>query len=264
MRWVWDYLSKRLEREKLHMILLDPEKTGTGRAGEIAKMAHEAGSCAIMVGGSTGGGGALDKMLVEIKSETTLPVILFPSGASLLSRYADAVYFMSLLNSRSIRYLIGEQLRGVPFIKRYGIEPIPMGYIVVEPGGRVGEVGNADLIPRDDVQKAVEYALLAQYMGMKLVYLEAGSGAPEPVPAEMIKTVKESVSIPLIVGGGIRSPESARKAVKAGADIIVTGTLIEGGEEVESRLREMVEAIKAEAVVERGEGDAPEKRVQPA
>ncbi len=243
MNGVWDYLSKRLEKGKLHMTLLDPEKTTPDRAGEIAKIAHEAGSCAIMVGGSTGGSEVLDEMLKGIKRRTDLPIILFPSGASLLSRYADAVYFMSLLNSQSPRYLVGEQLKGVLPIKKYGIEPIPMGYIVVEPGGKVGEIGEADLIPRDDAEKATNYALLAQYMGMRLVYLEAGSGAAVHVPVEMVKTVKENIEIPLIVGGGIRSPQSAGKLAKAGADIIVTGTLVEG-RDVEKRLKEVVKAIR--------------------
>lgn len=241
---VWDYLSHRLASEKLHMTLIDPEKTEPKRAGELAAIAHRVGSAAIMVGGSTGGTLELDRIISEMKMKTDLPVILFPSGASFLSCHADAVYFMSLLNSRSIGYLVGEQLKGAPFIQKCGIEPISMGYIVVEPGGKVGKVGNADLIRRDDPDKAANYALLAQYMGMKLVYLEAGSGASEHVPAEMIRKVKKKTDIPLIVGGGIRSSDHAGEVAKAGADIIVTGTLVETEGDVECVLREVVEAIE--------------------
>lgn len=240
---VLDHLTRELKKGKLHMTLLDPEKIDPKRAEEIAKMADKAGSSAIMVGGSTGGLRELDRVIEGIKRGTDLPTILFPSGASLLSAKADAVYFMSLLNSRSIRYIVGEQLRGAPLIKKSGIEPIPIGYIIVEPGGKVGEVGEADLILRGDHERAANYALLAEYMGMKLVYLEAGSGAPEPIPTGMVEKVKETISLPLIVGGGIRTPESARNLAEAGADIIVTGTLVEG-DDVEARLNGVVKAIR--------------------
>jgi phosphoglycerol geranylgeranyltransferase len=242
---VWDYLSRRLEKGvKLHMTLFDPEKISPPRAGELAEIADRAGTCAIMVGGSTGSSEKVDETVKGIKRKVNLPVILFPSSASSLSRYVDAVYFMSLLNSKSMRYVVGEQLKGISYIKRYGIEPIPMGYIVVEPGEKVGEVGRVKLIPRNKAGKAVNYGLLAQYMGMKLVYLEAGSGASKPIPVGMIRKVKKSINIPLVIGGGIRSPRIAQEVVKAGADIIVTGTLIERESEIEVILREIIEAIK--------------------
>ena len=109
----------------------------------------------------------------------------------------------------------------------WNVEPISMGYIIVEPGMKVGEVGQADLIPRDDLKKAMGYALGCEYMGMSLIYLEAGSGADKPIPPEMIGAVKKVLSVPLIIGGGIRTPEIASTARMAGADIIVTGTLME-------------------------------------
>jgi phosphoglycerol geranylgeranyltransferase len=243
---VWDYLAERLKRgEKLHMTLLDPEKISPRRAGELARIVERVGSCAIMVGGSTGDSLKIDETVKEIKIRSSLPVILFPSSASFLSRYADAVYFMSLLNSKSIRYLTGEQLKGVPYIRRYGIEPIPMGYIIVGPGEKVGEVGRVKLIPRNRVREAASYGLLAQYMGMRLVYLEAGSGAREPVPWDMIREVKKNIDIPLVVGGGIRSPPVAQEVVGAGADIVVTGELVEKVENVEEVLGEIIEAIKS-------------------
>ena len=123
--------------------------------------------------------------------------------------------------------VVRAQVKGAPIIKYLGIEPISMGYIIVEPGMKVGEVGQADLVKRDDIKLAVGYALAAQMFGMSFVYLEAGSGAYEPVPPAMISAVKQAIDIPLIVGGGIRTPEAAQAAREAGADAIVTGTFIE-------------------------------------
>ncbi|MBP3385625.1 MAG: geranylgeranylglyceryl phosphate synthase family protein [Candidatus Methanomethylophilaceae archaeon] len=129
------------------------------------------------------------------------------------------------------------------FFKKLGIEAISMGYIVVEPGMKVGKVGQADLIERDRIDKAVGYAMAAEMLGMSLVYLEAGSGADRPVPPEMISAVKASINVPLIVGGGIRTPEAAEAARKAGADIIVTGTFIEQCDDT-SKLKAVVSAAK--------------------
>jgi len=242
---VMNYILEKLKSEKMHMTLIDPAKQDPEKAGEIAYEAYTAGTDAIMIGGSTDLHiENVDKSVLEIKDRVDLPVILFPSGAHVISKYADAIYFMSLLNSRNPEFLIRQQVIGAPIVKKLGIEPIPMGYIIVEPGMTVGRVGEADLISRDKPEDAAAYALAAQYLGMKLVYLEAGSGAPEPVPPEMIRIVKSSIDIPLIVGGGIREYEKARNIAKAGADIIVTGTLVERVENIKEAVRKIVEAIK--------------------
>ncbi|HSV42647.1 MAG TPA: phosphoglycerol geranylgeranyltransferase, partial [Methanomassiliicoccales archaeon] len=144
-----------------------------------------------------------------------------------ISKHADAIYFMSMLNSRNLKMVMGEQVAGAPIVRYLGLEPIPMGYVIVAPGMKVGEVGEANLVPREDIKLACAYALAAEYMGMKIVYLEAGSGAPAPVPSEMIAAVKKTITVPLIIGGGIRSPEQAEMVRKAGASIIVTGTIAE-------------------------------------
>jgi phosphoglycerol geranylgeranyltransferase len=170
-------------------------------------------------------------------------VILFPAGASGLSRHADAVYFMSLLNSRSTRLIVGEQRRAARTIKSWGLEPIPMAYLIVEPGMRAGQVGEADPISRSRPEDAVEWALAAQFMGMRLVYLEAGSGAPTPAPPAVIRAVKAAIDIPLIVGGGIRTPAAAAAVAKAGADILVTGTVVEQMKSA-ATLRDIVAAVK--------------------
>ena len=186
----------------------------------------------------------VDETVKAIKDNSNLPIILFPSGAKFLSKYADAVFFMSLLNSRNIDFIIREHVKGAPFVKKFGLEPISMGYIIVEPGMTAGKVGDADLVKQDDVKTAVGYALAAQYLGMKLLYFEAGSGAYYPVSDEMIKSIKESADIPLIVGGGIRTPETAREKVRAGADIIITGTTLEKEKNLKKTLTNIIKAIE--------------------
>lgn len=242
---ILDYILNKLEDEKMHMGLIDPDEQEPIDAGYIASSLENVGSDAVMVGGSTGvNREKLEATVSEIKSSVSIPVIQFPTSASAISKNVDAIYFMSMLNSRDRKKIIGEQVKGAPFIKKMGIEPISMAYLIVEPGMTVGKVGQADLIPKDDPDIAVSYSLAAQYLGMKLLYLEAGSGAPEPVPAGMIKKVKENVDMPIIVGGGIRTPEQAYDIVQAGADIIVTGTVIEESHNIESKLEGLISKIK--------------------
>ena len=242
---VIDYIKNKIRNEKMHMTLIDPAEQSAEEAANMAKEAYEAGTSAIMIGGSTDLSiEKVDETILKIKEVVAIPIILFPSGAHVISKYADAIYFMSLLNSNSPDYLIRQQMMGAPVIKKLGIEPISMGYIIVEPGMTVGRVGKADLIKRAHPEVAAAYALAAQYFGMELVYLEAGSGAPEPVPPDMVKIVKDWIDIPLLVGGGIRKAEDARNIVKAGADIIVTGTLVEEVEDIKTAVSEIVKAIK--------------------
>ena len=238
------YILDRVAAGKVHMTLIDPEKQPADEAGVLAAAAAHAGTDAIMVGGSTGvTQERTDATVTAIKAGIRLPVVLFPAGASSLSRHADAVYFMSLLNSRTPRMIVGEQKDAVLAVKAWGLEAIPMAYLIVEPGMRAGEVGQAKPIPRDDATEAVRYALTAQYMGMQLVYLEAGSGAPQPVPEAMVSAVKRAISIPLVVGGGIRTPEAARAVARAGADIVVTGTVVEAPRDA-GVLHAIVRAVK--------------------
>jgi len=239
-----DIISK-CKKRKLHFSLLDPDKQKPEVAGEMSRILEEAGTAAIMVGGSTlVSQDQVDKTVKAIKKQSTLPVILFPSGAKYLSKYADAVFFMSLLNSRNLGYVIREHAKGSFFVKKSGIEPISMGYVIVEPGMTAGKVGEVDLIKKDDIDSAVGYALAAQYLGMKFFYLEAGSGASCPVSNEMISTVKENIDIPLLVGGGIREPRIAREKARAGADIIVTGTKLEQVKNIRLVLENLINAIE--------------------
>jgi len=227
----------------VHMTLIDPDKQNPAEAAEIAYVAQEYGSSAVMVGGSTGVTREnTEKTVMEIRKGCSLPLIAFPSSAEGLSPLFDAVYFLSMMNSRDPRRITGEQAYAALLVKRMGIEPIGMGYIIVEPGMKVGQVGSADPVGREDVQRAMGYALAGEFFGMKLIYLEAGSGSPLPVPTEMIRGVREVISVPLVVGGGIREPEQASEAARAGASIIVTGTVIE--ENGVARLKRILGALR--------------------
>lgn len=229
-----------------HLTLIDPDSQSPAEAGQMARAGAKGGTDAIMVGGSTGATGRiLEDTVEEIKKWVDLPVVLFPSCAGGLCGNADAVFFMSLLNSRNSSYLIENQALGAPLVRRYGLESIPMAYILVEPGGTVAWVGDAKTIPRNKSEIAVAYALAGKYLGMRLVYLEAGSGADRPVPPTMVKSVKKALGNSLlVVGGGIKSGETARELAEAGADLIVTGTAVEKSEDITSLVREIAGSIK--------------------
>ena len=242
---VYESILERRKKGPLHMTLLDPDKQAPAEAAALSFEAAAAGTDAIMIGGSTGvTQNKVDATVLAIKEATKVPVILFPASAANLSPHADALYFMSLLNSRDPRLIIGEQRLAAPVVRAWGLETIPMAYLVIEPGMRAGEVGDAELISRKNPTVAVQYALAAQLLGMKLVYLEAGSGAPEPVPDRLIRAVREAIEIPVVVGGGIRTPEAAKAAIHAGADIVVTGTIVEVAREGDA-LRRIIETVKA-------------------
>lgn len=234
------------ERGAGHLTLIDPDSQSPRQAAAMALAAAKGGTDAIMVGGSVGAAGILlHETVREIKEKTNLPVILFPSSVAGLCENADAVFFMSLLNSRSPAYIVENQALGAPLILRYGLEPIPMAYIIIEPGGTVGFVGDARLIPRRKPELAAAYALSAKFMGMRMVYLEAGSGADSPVPANMVALVKKLLGdVLLIVGGGIRCGDAAAELVAAGADLIVTGTGVEKSQDVTSFVSELTKSIR--------------------
>jgi phosphoglycerol geranylgeranyltransferase len=240
-----NYINEIIKNKKIHFSLIDPDKQDPRTAGSLAKIAEDSGSSAIMIGGSTiKSQKQVDETVKSIKNNCNLPTILFPSGAKYLSNYADAVFFMSLLNSKNLNYIIGEHVKGSIFIKNSNIEPISMGYVIVEPGMTAGRIGEVDLIKRNDIKTAVGYALSAQYLGMDFFYLEAGSGAQEPVPDNMIREVKNNIDIPLIVGGGIREYNTAKAKALAGADIIVTGTTLEKEINLKKTLNEIIKALR--------------------
>lgn len=229
----------------LHMTLLDPEKTGSEKSSKIAVEAEKGGSSAIMVGGSTlASNQLLDEVVKNIKKSVSIPVILFPNNVSGVSPYADAIWFMSLLNSSNTYYLIDVQALTAKIIKKYGLETLPMGYIIVGEGGAAGFIGQARHISYEHPELVLGYSLAAEMLGMQFIYIEAGSGAKVPVPLETVRMVKSHTKIPLIIGGGIKDEMTAFKIAEAGADIIVTGTIIEETDGIHNKIRSIVEKIK--------------------
>ena len=240
------YLLEKIAAEKsIHITLIDPENITPAQASLVAKNSKNSGTAAIMIGGSTFvSQNHLDAVVKAIKNVVDIPTILFPNNVSGISPHSDAIWFMSLLNSVDPYFLIGAQILGAPLIKKYNIEPISMGYIIVGEGGTAGIIGKAIPIPYNKPELAAAHALAGQYLGMRFIYLEGGSGAANPVPTEMIRTVKHYLDIPLIVGGGIRTKEQALAIASAGADIIVTGNIIEDID-AKKRVSEIIEGIKA-------------------
>lgn len=231
------------QRGCVHLALIDPEKF-SDNLSEIVAALESHGTLAIMVGGSTLKSSALlDRTVKTIRESCSLPVILFPNGPVGISRFANAIFFMSLLNSASTEYLIESQVLGASVVRRFNLEPIPLGYMVVgQSETAVSTVGKARPVPFSKVELATDYALAAQYLGMRFVYLEAGSGAQHMVDPKMVSRVSEVVDVPIIVGGGIRTPAQAEQLARAGASAIVTGTVLE--QEGPGRVKEILAALK--------------------
>jgi phosphoglycerol geranylgeranyltransferase len=212
------------------MTLLDPDKLSRDDFVKLALRAQEAGTDALMVGGSLGiSEGQLDDYLGQIRGKLRIPVILFPGSLAGMSNKADAVFFLSVLNSADPYFIVGAQVQAsVLLMRRFReLEPISLAYIIIGDGGAVGYVSNARPIPYDRDDLAMAYAYTAQLMGFDMVYLEAGSGARKPISPTMVSRVRSILRKPLIVGGGIRDPEDAYRIASAGADAVVTGTVVE-------------------------------------
>jgi len=245
---VEEYLVRKIRKDgAVHVTLIDPEEVSSDLAYHFAQEVEACQTSAIMVGGTTVVSSThLDDVVKAVKEAVSVPVILFPNNITGISRYADAIWFMSLLNSSDPYFIVGAQVLGAPLVKTYGLEPIPLGYIVAGEGGSVGVIGRAFPIPYNKPELASAYALAAQYLGMHFVYLEAGSGAARPIPCEMVKSVRKAIGIPLIVGGGMRTREQAMEIVSTGADIVVTSTILEESkkDEVRSKIMEMMQGIK--------------------
>jgi phosphoglycerol geranylgeranyltransferase len=209
-------------------ILIDPEKFDISEAAsflrEIPKQTTH-----LLVGGSTVSGGETEATVIAVKAHSSLPVILFPGDYLQLSHKADAILFLSLISGRNPEYLIGQQLKSVSRLKELDLEIIPTGYILIEGGNEsaVARVSNTLPMPQDNIDAIVHTALAGQFMGAKLIYLEAGSGAKYPVRTEVIEAVKKELDVPLIVGGGIRTEMQREAAYNAGADMVVMGTAFE-------------------------------------
>ena len=241
-------LSQLKEQAGQLFLVIDPPNQDPQQAAKMALLAENAGASAVAVGGSLGAQGKiLDDTLIAIKDKSKLPTILFPGNIATLSKLADATYFMSMLNSNDPYYISGAQTAASFPVKKMGLEVIPTSYIIVEPGRAVGFMGRAQLIPRNLSYLAAATALAGEYMGSKLVILESGGGAPEPAPKEMIAQTKASIDIPLVLAGGVRTPEFAYECIASGADVIHVGSAIEktkSDAEIKNKLEKMVDAVK--------------------
>lgn len=241
-------IEARRESPRL-LWLVDPDKVAPRRPDPRWAIAGECGVAAILVGTSQGDNPNLDCSIASIRKHATVPLILFPGSAAQVSHHVDAVLFLTLLSGRNPEFLVGQQVKGTPLVRDYGIEPIPTGYILVDTGTAtsVAKHSNTTPIPESEVPSICDHALCAEYMGQSLVYLEAGSGALRPIVASVVKSVRNAISIPLIVGGGIKTPDACCSAVNAGADFVVVGTALENDQSIEL-LRELSDAVRGAEV----------------
>lgn len=235
-------LSVRARRGAGYLTLLDPDRLSVEELEHRVDLSVEAGADAILVGTSLMFTAHYAECFARIKAHANIPVISFPGGASQVVPTADAILFLSMISGRNPELLIGEHVRAAPLIKEFGVEAIPTGYMLVESGHMtsVEFMSSTRPLPRRKNDIAMAHALAAEYLGMKIIYLETGSGADSSVPDEMVRMVAEYISLPLIVGGGIRNPETARAKVEAGASFVVTGSLVEDDH---ARLSEVSAAV---------------------
>lgn len=226
----WERLSEiKRNRGAGYFILIDPDKQPLDASVKLAVQAENEDADGIFIGGSLLSTPIFDELIKQLKATVKIPVIIFPGGVQQVSSHADAILFMSVISGRNADLLIGQHVLAAPIIKMTGLEAIATGYMLIESGKVTSAeyMSNTKPIPRDKPDIAVAHGLAAEFLGMKILYLEAGSGALYPVPDEMIAAMAKLCKLPLIVGGGITSPEIAYQKVKAGASFIVTGNVLE-------------------------------------
>jgi phosphoglycerol geranylgeranyltransferase len=241
-------LAARQEGTRL-LWLLDPDKIAPQRPDPRWAQAAECGVAALLVGTSQDDNPDFDCAVAAIRRHASLPLVLFPGSAAQVSPHVDAVLFLTLLSGRNPEYLVGQQVKGTPLVRQYGIEPIATGYILIDTGSStsVARESNTAPIPETEVAAICDHALCAEYMGQRFIYLEAGSGARRPIAPDIIAAVRERVSVPLLVGGGIRTAAACAAAVRAGADFVVVGTALEQDRSIDL-LRALGDAARGQTV----------------
>jgi phosphoglycerol geranylgeranyltransferase len=235
---------KKKKGQKSFAILIDPDKADSSSLEQVLELAIEAKADYFFVGGSLVVSDNLNECIHQIKKQTGIPVVLFPGSPSQISRHADALLYLSLISGRNADLLIGQHVVSAPFVKKSGLEVIPTGYMVIDGGAptTVSYISNASPIPADKSDIALCTAMAGEMLGMKLIYMDSGSGAKKPITEDMIAAVAENIEIPLIVGGGIRDAEKAYLNCKAGADVIVIGNAIEKDPLI---IKEIAQAIRS-------------------
>ena len=232
-------LSAKKRGEKLLAILLDPEKVDLELISDSMAKISNSEVDFIFVGGSTVEEGVTQKLVKRLKQLTSIPIVLFPGHFSQISSQADAILFLSLISGRNPEYLINQHVKAVPLIKKSGLEVIPTGYILIDGGKETAVQKISETLPLspEEVQEITDTACAGMYMGKKIIYLEAGSGALNPVQATVIRAVRKNIDIPLIVGGGIRSEQELIQAYQSGADLVVIGTAFEENNEILAKIK---------------------------
>jgi putative glycerol-1-phosphate prenyltransferase len=222
------FLKRIDEKEKQLTILIDPDKFNISEAKSFLKKLPKK-TTHLFVGGSTVANGETEATVQALKAETKLPIFLFPGDHSQITPLADALLFLTLLSGRNAEYLVGQQIKSISKLKNSPLEIISTGYILINGGNdsAVSKVTNTEPLPQENIENIVHTALAGQFMGAKLIYLEAGSGAKFPVKPEIISEVKKAINIPLIVGGGIKTEAQKNTAYEAGGDMVVMGTAFE-------------------------------------
>ncbi len=228
--------------KKKFAVLIDPDKPTDEQIIKIVEQSMEADVDFFFVGGSLLTTDSLDHCIKLIKKHCDIPVLIFPGNSLQISKWCDGFLLLSLISGRNSEMLIGRHVIAAPYLKLYGNEIIPTGYMLIDGGcpTSVSYMSNTTPIPHDKADIAMCTALAGEMLGLKVIYMDAGSGATMPISNEMIDKVKRTISIPLIVGGGIKTPEKAAEMAKAGADIIVVGNALEKGIE---KLQKFSDAI---------------------
>ena len=248
---IYDSLTeKKKQGKKSFAVLIDPDKVNKPMLDELTGLCVVAKVDYLLVGGSLVISNQLDECVQHIKQNCSIPVILFPGSPSQISKYADALLYLSLISGRNPELLIGQHVVSAPFVKQSGLEIMSTGYIVIDGGAptTVSYISNALPVPSDKNEIAMCTAMAGEMLGMKLIYMDSGSGAKRPIAESMIEAVAKNISSPLIIGGGITDPEKAYLNCKAGADVIVVGNAIEKNASLIKEMSDAVHSVPVKAI----------------
>ena len=240
MSSIYNTILKSIKKgNKLLAVLIDPDKFDISSVSDFIKKVNSSIATYIFVGGSIVEDNVTENLVLEIKKFTKLPIVLFPGDVAQISNKADALLFLSLISGRNSEYLIGKHVDAISKLRASKLEVIPTGYILIENGKEtaVQKVTGTTPLKRDHIQLILDTAKAGDLLGMKLLYLEAGSGATHPITSEIISAVKQDIKIPLIVGGGIRTKTQLMEAFNSGADLVVIGTAFEKNESFLNELK---------------------------